>query len=76
MNTLDDSLAIDASRISPLEDYEASRFTVEILVGPRPSFGETLVSFGGFGPLLDFDTLVEVGHWLWISPILRVMWSQ
>jgi hypothetical protein len=27
-------------------------------VGPRPSFGETLVSFG---PLLDLDTLVEVG---------------
>jgi hypothetical protein len=30
-------------------------------VGPRPSFGETLVIFGGFGPLLDFNTLVEVG---------------
>jgi len=26
------------------------------IVGPRPSFGETLVSFG---PLLDFDTMVE-----------------
>jgi hypothetical protein len=30
-------------------------------VGPRPSFGETLVSFGGFGLLLDFETLVEAG---------------
>jgi hypothetical protein len=29
--TLDDSLAIVASRLSPLEDYEASRFTVELL---------------------------------------------
>jgi ribonuclease HI len=29
--------------------------------GPRPSFEETFVIFGGFGPLLEFDTLVEVG---------------
>jgi hypothetical protein len=46
-------------------------------VGPRPSFGETLVSFG---PLLDFDTLVEVGAPTelrsWNSPILRVVWTQ
>jgi ribonuclease HI len=30
-NTLANSLATAASRLSPLEDYEASRFTVEIL---------------------------------------------
>jgi hypothetical protein len=33
-NTLDDSLATAASRLSPLEDYEASRFTLEILYKP------------------------------------------
>jgi ribonuclease HI len=33
-NTLADSLVTAASRISPLEDYEASRFTVEILYKP------------------------------------------
>ena len=33
-NTLTDSLATDASRISPLEYYEASRFTVELLYKP------------------------------------------
>ena len=33
----------------------------ETVVGPQPSFGETLVSFGGFVPLFDFNTLVEVG---------------
>ena len=30
-NTLVDSLATIASRLSPLEDYEASQFTVELL---------------------------------------------
>jgi hypothetical protein len=24
-------------------------------------FGETLVSFGSFGPLLEFDMLIEIG---------------
>jgi ribonuclease HI len=33
-NILDDSLATTASSISPLEDYEASRFTVELLYKP------------------------------------------
>jgi hypothetical protein len=33
-NILADSLAIDTSRISPLEDYKASRFTVEMLYKP------------------------------------------
>jgi len=33
-NTLVDSLAIAASRLSSLEDYEASRFTVELLYKP------------------------------------------
>jgi hypothetical protein len=33
-NTLVDSLAIVASRLSPLEHYEASRFTVELLYKP------------------------------------------
>jgi ribonuclease HI len=33
-NILVDSLTIDASRLSPLEDYEASRFTVELLYKP------------------------------------------
>jgi hypothetical protein len=33
-NTLVDSLATAASRLSPLEDYEASRFTVELLYKP------------------------------------------
>jgi hypothetical protein len=35
------------------------------LVGPRQIFGETLVSFEGFGPILDFNTLVEVGAPRW-----------
>ena len=33
-NTLADSMAIAASRLSPLEDYEAFQFTVEILYKP------------------------------------------
>jgi len=33
-NTLVDSLATAASRLSPLEDYEASRFTMELLYQP------------------------------------------
>jgi hypothetical protein len=33
-NILVDFLAIAASRLSPLEDYEASRFTVELLYKP------------------------------------------
>jgi hypothetical protein len=33
-NILVDSLATNASRLSPLEDYEASRFTVELLYKP------------------------------------------
>jgi len=34
MNTLTDSLATTASSLSPLEDYEASRFIVELLYKP------------------------------------------
>jgi hypothetical protein len=33
-NSLVDSLATAASRLSPLEDYEASMFTVELLYKP------------------------------------------
>jgi hypothetical protein len=33
-NVLADSLATTASRLSPLEDYEASRFTVDLLYKP------------------------------------------
>jgi hypothetical protein len=33
-NTIVDSLATAASRLSPLEDYEASRFTMELLYKP------------------------------------------
>ena len=33
-NVLSNSLATTASQLSPLEDYEASRFTVEILYKP------------------------------------------
>jgi len=33
-NTLADSLDTAASRLSPLEDYEASRFTVKLLYKP------------------------------------------
>jgi len=33
-NTLADSLATEASRLSPLEYYEASRFAVELLYRP------------------------------------------
>ena len=33
-NTLTDSLAIAASGLSPLEDYESSRFTVELIYKP------------------------------------------
>jgi hypothetical protein len=33
-NILVDSLAMDASRLSPLEDYEASQFTLELVYKP------------------------------------------
>jgi hypothetical protein len=33
-NIIVDSLATAASRLSPLEDYEASRFTIELLYKP------------------------------------------
>jgi hypothetical protein len=54
-NTLVDSLATAASRLSPLEDYEASRFTVELLY--KPSMPKNISNwkvFEGDEKLIDF----------------------
>jgi hypothetical protein len=59
-NTLADSLATAASRLSPLEDYEASRFTVELLY--KPSIPNNISSwkvFEGDEQIVDFLTNQE-----------------
>jgi hypothetical protein len=59
-NTLVDYLAITTSRLSPLEDYEASRFAVEILY--RPSMPNTISNwkvFEGDEQIVDFLTNQE-----------------
>jgi ribonuclease HI len=59
-NTLVDSLATAASRLSPLEDYEASRFAVELLY--RPSVPNNISNwkvFEGDEQIVDFLTNQE-----------------
>jgi hypothetical protein len=59
-NTLVDSLATAASRLSPLEDYEASRFTVELLYKPSvPNNISNWKVFEGDEQIVDFLTNQE-----------------
>jgi hypothetical protein len=56
-NTLADSLATTASRLSPLEDYEASRFTVELLYKPSvPNNISNWKVFEGDEQIINFLT--------------------
>jgi hypothetical protein len=56
-NILADSLAIAASRLSPLEDYEASWFTVELLYKPSvPKNISNWKVFEGYEKIIDFLT--------------------
>jgi hypothetical protein len=55
-----DSLATTASRISPLEDYEATRFTIELLY--KPSIPDNVTNwrvFEGDQQILEFLTNEE-----------------
>jgi ribonuclease HI len=59
-NTLVDSLATAASRLSPLQDYEASRFTVELLY--KQSMPNNISNWKGFEGdehIIDFLTNQE-----------------
>jgi hypothetical protein len=56
-NILDDSLATAASRLSPLEDYEASRFTMELLYKPSvPNNISNWKVFEGDEQIINFPT--------------------
>jgi hypothetical protein len=56
-NILVDSLATAASRLSPLEDYEASRFTVELLYKPSvPNNISNWKVFEGDEQIINFLT--------------------
>ena len=56
-NTLVDSLAIVASRLSPLEDYEAFWFTVELLYKPSvPNNISNWKVFEGDEQIINFLT--------------------
>jgi hypothetical protein len=59
-NTLADSLATTTSRLSPLEDYEASRFTMELLY--KPSVPKNIYNWKFFewdAQIIDFLTNQE-----------------
>jgi hypothetical protein len=59
-NTLVDSLATAASRLSPLEDHEASRFTMELLYKPSvPNNMSNWKVFEGDEQIIDFLTYQE-----------------
>jgi hypothetical protein len=59
-NTLVDSLATRSSRISPLEDYEASKFTMELLYKPSvPNNISNWKVFEGDEQIIDFLTNQE-----------------
>jgi ribonuclease HI len=59
-NTLVDSLATASSRLSPLEDYEASRFTVELLYKPSvPNNISNWKVFEGDEHIINFLTNQE-----------------
>jgi ribonuclease HI len=56
-NTLADALATVASRLSPLEDYESSRFVVEIIYKlPIPNNISIWKVFEGVEQIVDFPT--------------------
>jgi hypothetical protein len=56
-NILVDYLATVASRISPLEDYEVSRFTVELLFKPSvPNNISNCKVFDGDEHIINFMT--------------------
>jgi hypothetical protein len=56
-NILVDSLATVASRLSPLEDYEASQFTVELLCKPSvPNNISNWKVFEGYEQIVKFLT--------------------
>jgi hypothetical protein len=56
-NILANSLAIATSRLSPLEDYEGSRFTVELLYKPSvPNNISNWKSFEGDEQIINFLT--------------------
>jgi ribonuclease HI len=66
-NTLVDSLATAASRLSPLEDYEASRFTVELLYKPSvPNNISNWKVFEGDEQIINFltnqDNFKDLGY--------------
>jgi hypothetical protein len=59
-NTLVDSLATRSSRISPLEDYEASKFTMELLYKPSvPNNISNWKVLEGDEQIIDFLTNQE-----------------
>jgi hypothetical protein len=59
-NTVANSLAIASSRLSPLEDYEASRFSVELLYKPSvPNNISNWKVFEGDEHIIDFLTNQE-----------------
>ena len=59
-NTLIDSLATATLRLSPLEDYEASRFTMELLYKPSiPNNISNWKVFEGDEQIIDFLTNQE-----------------
>jgi hypothetical protein len=56
-NTLVDSLATASSRISPLEDYEASKFIMELLYKPSvPNNISNWKAFEGYEQIINFLT--------------------
>lgn len=56
-NTLADALATVASRLSPLEDYESSRFVVELIYKPSvPNNISIWKVFEGVEQIVDFPT--------------------
>jgi hypothetical protein len=56
-NIFADSLATNASRLSPLEDYEASRFTVELIYRPSvPNKISNSKVFEGDNQIINFLT--------------------
>jgi hypothetical protein len=59
-NSLADALAISTSRLSHLEDYEASRFTVELLYKSSvPNNISNWKVFEGYEQIVDFLTNQE-----------------
>jgi hypothetical protein len=56
-NILGDSLSTAASRLSPLEDYESSQFTMELLYKPSvPNNISNWKIFEGDEQIINFQT--------------------